>query len=141
MRANSFNGREPDQVPMIRRPLSPISRVNSTNQCEDENIPLNDQPDMIVAKNQATQKTTVSTQPTTPLRTVPAADEENMTPMAMQMTMTPAVLLPPHAPLSRDNSSEEDAADGEVEYYSFEERRAGFILSYTDTDVKRAIQV
>ncbi|GAB4825996.1 hypothetical protein Ancab_008865 [Ancistrocladus abbreviatus] len=151
-RAYSFNGRELES-PVIRRPFSPVSsmassRANTTMLFEDENRPHDDMSDEIASKDEASLKTITNTQLTTPSKTIPAADEENRTPKAMQIpvpstpstvsapmqtSMTPA--LPPQ--ISNGDISKEETAE-EIEY-SFEELRAGFVLA--DRNVKRAIQV
>ncbi|GAB4858725.1 hypothetical protein Ancab_010199 [Ancistrocladus abbreviatus] len=149
-RAHSFNGREPES-PMIRKPLSPISsttssRANTTNSFEDANIPHDHNSERILSKNHTSHKTITGSNQTTPLKAIPAADEENRTPKAIPIPSTPSTVsapmqtaitpvLPPQAPngdISREEISEE------IEY-SFEERRAGFVLP--NTNVKRAIQV
>ncbi|GAB2265344.1 hypothetical protein Dimus_000408 [Dionaea muscipula] len=155
LRANSFNGREPEaEAPVIRRPFSPMpsttsSRINSTSQLEDPNRSLNDPPEKLVIKNDAFPKTITTTTTTTPLKPITAADEEeNRTPKAMPIPVpsTPSTasapmqtaMTPGLPPSDNSSTSEEETADGVVEY-SFEERRAGFVLP--KTDVKRAIQV
>ncbi|CAO2829432.1 unnamed protein product [Amaranthus hypochondriacus] len=148
----SFGGQESEPI-VARKPFSPVSAVASTrgtgNFFDDQNTMHNSSIQKPLAKNETSQKVVSlnNTPFTTPTKKIPAADEENRTPNVksipppstpltisapMQTSMTPA----PPKPLYADNLVE-DTAD-EIEY-SFEERRAGFVLP--KTNLKRAIQV
>ncbi|XP_059629457.1 65-kDa microtubule-associated protein 3-like [Cornus florida] len=119
-----------NEVESTRRPFSPIpsteSETDATNLLEDLNR----------KHNGMSQKPLPSIKFTTPSKTISAEEEENMTPrtipislpstpstvsVSMQTAMTPA---PPQ---------EEDIE------YSFEEKRAGFVLP--STRLKKGIQV
>nr|GMD52040.1 65-kDa microtubule-associated protein 3-like [Ipomoea batatas] len=126
-------------LPMMRRPFSPISstdssRSNATNVLDELNRKQQQQHSEIVQK-------TLST----PVKTIPIpnpnVEEENRTPMAMpipipstpstvsipmQTAITPAPLsvVPYNAAKAMEEMSEE------IEY-SFEERRAGFVVPRT----------
>ncbi|CAK9311211.1 unnamed protein product [Citrullus colocynthis] len=129
------NAREPELV--IRKPFAPIAttvqpKTNTANSINDANT----------ASSEPLQKTSpTSNVPFTPLKNISvAADEDrNMTPKAMSIpvpstpstlsvamhtTTTPAVALPPPA------FKAEEIPEDNVEY-SFEERRAGFVLPKT----------
>lgn len=144
-RNHSFGARDVES-PMKRKPFSPISstassKTNITNLSEDH---LN------TAHNDTVQKTLpANNMPfTTPSKTTTSVvDEENKTPRAMpipapttpmtvsvpmQMTMTPGPSLIPYA----SNIVEE--IPEEIEY-SFEERRAGFVIP--KSHIKSMIQV
>lgn len=155
----TFNSRESEPTP-ARRPFSPISSTASlrtnADPFDDQNIPQNDptKQHKPVFKNEASKpvtSTTTATTFTTPSKTVsPAAvDEENRTPKVMPIPIpsTPSTvsapmqtLMTPVAPQHHygENNSVEEAYE-EIEY-SFEERRAGFVLPIT-TPLKRAIQI
>ncbi|PON59969.1 Microtubule-associated protein, MAP65/Ase1/PRC [Trema orientale] len=144
-RNHSFGAREVES-PMKRRPFSPISstassKTNITNLSEDH---LN------IAHTDTVQKTLpANNMPfTTPSKiTTSVADEENKTPRAMpipvpstpltvsvpmQTVMTPGPPLIPYV----SNIVEEISEETE---YSFEERRAGFVLP--KSHIKSMIQV
>jgi len=155
----TFNSRESEPTP-ARRPFSPISSTASlrtnADPFDDQNMPQNDptKQHKPVFKNEASKpvtSTTTATTFTTPSKTVPpaAVDEENRTPKVMPIPIpsTPSTvsapmqtLMTPVAPQHHygENNSVEEAYE-EIEY-SFEERRAGFVLPVT-TPLKRAIQV
>lgn len=146
----TFNGRETESA-VVRRPFSPISSTASTRAhedfCDDENIAENNtMHQQIVSKNDTSQQIY-----NTPSKIIPSAGEENCTPKVMHIsapTTTPStVSAPMHtsmtpAPLRQPDFHEADnfveVIDEEVEY-SFEERRAGFVLP--NTHLKRAIPV
>jgi len=143
-----------------RRPFSPISSTASlrTNgdPFDDQNILHNDptKQHKPVLKNETSHTTVTSATATftTPSKTIPppAVDEENRTPKVISIPIpsTPSTISAPMqtlvtpvpAPQHRygENNSVEEAQE-EIEY-SFEERRAGFVLPIT-TPLKRAIQV
>ncbi|KAF2292049.1 hypothetical protein GH714_000357 [Hevea brasiliensis] len=131
---STVNAHEPES-PMLRKPFSPISSTGSSK--------ANILEDMITANTETIKKTlatneqsfTTTTTITTPLKTC-VADEENRTPkfmsipvpttpstlsVPMQTAMTPA---PPPVPCGASPAEE---LHEEIEY-SFEERRAGFVL-------------
>lgn len=133
---HSFNAGIAHEVesPMMRKPFSPISSTasskgNMKNLLEDLNIAHSEPLQKMLPSN-------INTMPfSTPSKIVSVADEENRTPKAimhipvpktpstvsvpMQTATTPA---PPHF----GTKTVEEIAE-EIEY-SFEERRAGFIL-------------
>ncbi|PIA49952.1 hypothetical protein AQUCO_01300590v1 [Aquilegia coerulea] len=132
---NPSNGRELES-PMTRKPFSPVSstvssKSNTTNSFEDVNKPHNG----VFQKNLPVY----DTQFNTPSKLISVADEENRTPktmtipvpstpstisVPMQMAATPA---PPVAVLY-EASKVEETREEKIEY-SFEERRAGFVLT------------
>lgn len=148
VRNHSFGAREAES-PMKRKPFSPISsttssKTNLTNFSEDPNILHNDTIQKALPANNMPF--------TTPSKvTALVAEEENMpfatpkvmpipvpaTPLTvsvpMQTAMTPA---PPQSVPYASNLVEENAEEIE---YSFEERRAGFVLP--KTHLKSMIQV
>ncbi|XP_021746682.1 65-kDa microtubule-associated protein 3-like [Chenopodium quinoa] len=149
----TFSGRESDPTTVARRPFSPISSVASSRAngdfFDDQNILQNNSVQKSLAKNETSQKvaSVSNTSVVTPSKKIPAGDEENHTPnkmlfpppttpmtvsAPMQTSMTPA----PSKPLFGDNLVGEK--DEEIEY-SFEERRAGFVLP--STHLRRALQV
>lgn len=128
------------ESPMVRIPFSPISSTTSSKANNTTNL----SDDMNLTHGEATLQKTLSTnnmQFTTPTKTATTsmADDENKTPktmpipvpatpltvsIPMQTAMTPA---PP--PVSFGTKVVEDLPE-EIEY-SFEEIRAGFVLSKT----------
>ncbi|EXC20900.1 hypothetical protein L484_012976 [Morus notabilis] len=149
MRNHSFGAREMES-PMKRKPFSPISsttsssKTNITNFSEDLNIPHN---------NDTVEKTPSAMPFTTPSKvTTTVIEEENnvsftpkvmpipvpTTPLTvsvpMQMVLTPA---PPPQSIPYSSNIVEEIPE-EIEY-SFEERRAGFVLP--KTHMKPTIQV
>ncbi|XP_074295849.1 65-kDa microtubule-associated protein 3-like [Silene latifolia] len=147
----TFNGRESEPA-SVRRPFSPVSSTTSSRAngdfYDDQNILKNEPNHKTSFKIETSQKpvTASNTVPTTPLKLIHTLDEENRTPNVnsnpvpstpftvsapMQTTMTPAALS------VYGGSSVEERTD-EIEY-SFEERRAGFVLP--STHPKRAILV
>ncbi|CAN1827535.1 65-kDa microtubule-associated protein 3 [Linum perenne] len=148
VKAQSFGGRDPDSA-VLRKPFSPISSTASSksnvlevtthhggdNAFKKTLLPIN---------NDLSYTTPTKTAAITPMT---AADEENRTPkvlpmimpaitpstasIPMQTAMTPAVVVP--------SSSAEEMAPEEIEY-SFEERRAGFVLPVT-AHVKKPLMV
>ncbi|CAI9767626.1 unnamed protein product [Fraxinus pennsylvanica] len=116
------------ELPMIRKPFSPISSTDSskskaTNILEDLNI----------KHNEMLQKTLTSnnTPPfTTPSKTISTLDEENRTPktMAIPVPSTPStVSVPMLTAITPVPCVPKSMEDEDIEY-SFEERRAGFVL-------------
>ncbi|XP_021722763.1 65-kDa microtubule-associated protein 3-like [Chenopodium quinoa] len=140
----TFNGRETEPA-VVRRPFSPISSTASTRAHED----FYDDDNNAMQQQTAFQKETSQQIFTTPSKNIPAEDEENWTPKMhipepatpstasapMHTSMTPAPL---HQPDFHDGDKLVEETDEEVEY-SFEERRAGFVLP--NTHLKRVIQV
>ncbi|KAK4839986.1 hypothetical protein QYF36_026463 [Acer negundo] len=134
----SVSACEPES-PMMRKPFSPISTVssksNTTNMLDDlsthgENI------QKTVPPNDLLSFTTPSKTTTTTATTI--ADDENWTPKAMSIPLvpsTPATVSVPMqtamtpAPIPFSVNPAEEIQE-EIEY-SFEERRAGFMLSKT----------
>ncbi|KAJ6764486.1 65-KDA MICROTUBULE-ASSOCIATED PROTEIN 3 [Salix koriyanagi] len=127
----AVNAREP-QSPMLRQPFSPISSTVSSksNILEEATTPHNDKLKKTLPVNDPCFKT--------PSKTTTIADEENRTPKAMpipfpitpstvsvpmQTAVTPA---PPPVPFAVNPVKIPE----EIEY-SFEERRAGFVLPST----------
>lgn len=124
------------ESPKIRKLFTPISsfmdssKSNATNNLEDPSEKSNDTFHTTLPNN--------NTQLTTPSTIISAMEEENRTPrthpstpstasVSMQMAMTPA----PAAALPCNDKPTEDAEETE---YSFEERRAGFVLSTTNSE-------
>ncbi|XP_044467547.1 65-kDa microtubule-associated protein 3-like [Mangifera indica] len=127
---------EPES-PLIRKPFSPISsttssKSNMTNLLDDFSTNCETTLPKIIPPNDLSY--------TTPLKTTSIVDEENRTPQAMpipllptpstvsmpmQTAMTPAPA--PTAPIPFSDASSVDEIPEEIEY-SFEERRAGFVL-------------
>ncbi|GMH18340.1 hypothetical protein Nepgr_020181 [Nepenthes gracilis] len=149
VRANSFNGHEAESH-IIRRPFSPVfsqrsPRVNIENSIENQNRSYKDVPEKkIFLKNDLSPKTTAPIEPTiTLLKATTDVDEENMTPKVvpippplttpstvsrpMETAMTPA--LPLRGGINGGDLEEE--IEEEVEY-SFEEKRAGFVVPNTN---------
>ncbi|KAL9375830.1 hypothetical protein Peur_032709 [Populus x canadensis] len=141
MKKHSFgavNGREP-QSPMLRQPFSPISStVSSKSNMLEEAMTHDDTSKKTLPINDLSFKT--------PSKTNTVVDEENWTPKAMlipvpttpstvsvpmQTAMTPA---PPPVPFVVNPVEIPE----EIEY-SFEERRAGFILP--NSHIKSIIQL
>ncbi|KAJ7970063.1 65-kDa microtubule-associated-like protein [Quillaja saponaria] len=133
------------ESPAFRVPFSPISstassKANMTNLSDDHN-----------ANHSETMLKTLGnvnmTMPfTTPSKTVTAADEENKTPKAMPIPVptTPSTVsvpmnmaMTPAPPLAITCDLVQEIPE-EIEY-SFEERRAGFVLP--KTHVKSLVQV
>lgn len=125
-------------LPMMRRPFSPISstdssRSNATNVLDELNRKQQQHSEMV-------QKTL-----STPVKTIPIpnpnVEEENRTPMAMPIPIpsTPSTVSIPMqtaitpAPLSvvPYNAAKAMEETGEEIEYSFEERRAGFVVPRT----------
>nr|XP_027110444.1 65-kDa microtubule-associated protein 3-like [Coffea arabica]XP_027110445.1 65-kDa microtubule-associated protein 3-like [Coffea arabica] len=122
------------ESPMVRKPFSPISstdssKSNATNILEDLSRKHNDMLQKTLSSNNASF--------TTPSKIISAVEEENRTPKAktipvpatpatvsvpMQTAVTPALFAAPPS-----NSKPVDDIPEEIEY-SFEERRAGFVL-------------
>ncbi|KAL5811005.1 hypothetical protein ACOSQ4_027573 [Xanthoceras sorbifolium] len=135
---------EPES-PMMRKPFSPISSTASSN-CNMINM-LDD----LSTHGETIQKTILPNDLsfTTPSKTTTITDDENWTPKAMpipvpsapatvsvpmQTAMTPA---PSPAPIPFGANPAEEIQE-EIEY-SFEERRAGFVLS--EAHINPMIQV
>ena len=140
MKKHSFgavNGREP-QSPMLRQPFSPISstvssKSNMLEEADDDTLKRT-----LPLINDLSFKT--------PSKTNTVADEENRTPKAMlipvpttpatvslpmQTAMTPA---PPPVPFAVNPVEIPEELE-----YSFEERRAGFIIP--NSHIKSIIQL
>lgn len=134
------------ESPMMRVPFSPISSTassknNMTNLLDDLNMTHSE-------TLQKTLATTNNVQCTTPSKTISVANEENKTPKALAMLHVPAtpstvsvpmqtIMTPAPPPVSFGTKVVEDIPE-EIEY-SFEERRAGFVLP--KTHIKSLIQV
>lgn len=143
IKKQSFNPREIDS-PMMRKPFSPISSTASSEantMLEDLNRP---QP-KILHKTVSSNNIPYTTPSKSQLPPPSATDEENRTPKTMPIpvpstpstisvpmltAMTPA---PPSAPVPYNANPVEETE------YSFEERRAGFVLP--QAHLKTAIQV
>ncbi|CAK9184954.1 unnamed protein product, partial [Ilex paraguariensis] len=139
---NAVNAREAESA-MMRKPFSPISstdssKSNATTILEDLN-----------RKHEMLQKTltNITTPLTTPSKVTSAADEENRTPktMAIPLPSTPSTVsvamqtaMTPAAPPVLYGAHPVEEIDEEIEY-SFEERRAGFVLP--KTHLKTMLQV
>ncbi|XP_057798404.1 65-kDa microtubule-associated protein 3 [Salvia miltiorrhiza] len=135
---NLLNGRETES-PMTRKPFSPLSstdssRSNATNILGDLNWKHNEMlPKMLTSNN--------STPFSTPQKMISAAEVENRIPqgMATPVPSTPSTLpIPMHLAITPMQKPVTSAAlqmaitpaksvDEEIEY-SFEEKRAGFVL-------------
>ncbi|KAK2971749.1 hypothetical protein RJ640_022888, partial [Escallonia rubra] len=135
VKKHSFNAAHEVESPMVRKPFSPIastesSKANTMNLVEDHR-----------KHNEISQKTLPSSNTpfSTPSKTISVLDEENRTPktmtlpipstpstvsVPMQTAMTPALPLPVPCITIQETPAEE------IEY-SFEERRAGFVLPRT----------
>uniref|UniRef100_A0A5B6ZTY3 65-kDa microtubule-associated protein 3-like n=1 Tax=Davidia involucrata TaxID=16924 RepID=A0A5B6ZTY3_DAVIN len=144
VKKHSFNAVNAREVDLMRKPFSPISstessKSNTLNLLED----LNKKHNEVLLKTLPSNNTPF----TTPSKTVSAEEEENRTPKAMpipvpstpstvsvpmQTVMTPAVSMVPYSANPVEEMHEE------IEY-SFEERRAGFVLPRTH--LKTMIQV
>ncbi|KAK9181660.1 hypothetical protein WN944_024799 [Citrus x changshan-huyou] len=144
IKKHSLGACEP-QSPMIRKPFSPISSTASSK----SNI-INLLEDMNSHGETTMQKAAPPIESfTTPSKTNTLVDEENRTPKAMPIPVpsTPSTvsvpmqtaITPAHAsaPIPYGTTQVEETAE-EIEY-SFEERRAGFVLP--KTHVKPLIQV
>ncbi|KAL6580505.1 hypothetical protein OROMI_008529 [Orobanche minor] len=138
-RQNSFNSpyvtRETDSSSMIRKPFSPISSTdssmsNATNIFDDLNRKHNEMLQKTLASSNNNNNTTSFSTP--PSKTMSTAEIENRTPqatpstvcssipMSMAITTTPVVTKQMIVPAK-------SGAGEEIEY-SFEERRAGFVV-------------
>ncbi|CAI9774090.1 unnamed protein product [Fraxinus pennsylvanica] len=129
LKPHSFNPPNAHEIesPMMRKPFSPISstdssKSNATNIMEDLNR----------KHNEMLQKTLTSnnTPFATPSKTISTPDEENRTPktMAIPVPSTPStVSVPMLTAITPASRVLESMKDEEIEY-SFEERRAGFVL-------------
>ncbi|XP_042480216.1 65-kDa microtubule-associated protein 3-like [Macadamia integrifolia] len=123
------------ETPMTRKPFSPVSKSNTTNLMED----MNKAQKIIPSNNMAM---------TTPSKLASLNNnEENMTPKAIMSVPVPSTpstvsvpmqtaITPAPSSVLRANTLGEMA---EVIEYSFEERRAGFILP--QTHLKSIVQV
>lgn len=124
-------------LPMMRRPFSPIS---STDSSRSNVTSVLDELNRKQQHSEMVQKTNSNTTPlSTPVKTIPIpyVDEENRTPMAMPIPIpsTPSTVSIPMqtaitpAPLTvvPYNAKAVEEMTEEIEY-SFEERRAGFVL-------------
>lgn len=133
------------ESPMMRVPFSPISSAasskNKTNLSDDLNMTHSE-------TLQKTLATTNNMKFTTPSKTISLANEENKTPNALvilHVPLTPStvsvpmqtVMTPAPPPVSFGTKVVEDIPE-EIEY-SFEERRAGFVLP--KSHIKSLIQV
>ncbi|PKI65776.1 hypothetical protein CRG98_013848 [Punica granatum] len=129
---DSASAREPES-PMIRKPFSPIStrvptKTDLTNILDDA---ANPKPNELFHKNLASNNNAFST----PVKTISAIEEENKTPKTMPIPIpsTPSTITVPMqtavtpAPASVPVLVVKDIVPEEIEY-SFEERRAGFVL-------------
>ncbi|KAA8533822.1 hypothetical protein F0562_031339 [Nyssa sinensis] len=144
VKKHSFNAVNAREVDSMRKPFSPISstessKSNTTNLLEDLNRKHSETLQKTLPNN--------NTPFTTPSKIVSAEEEENRTPKAMsipvpstpstisvpmQTVMTPALHMVPYSANPLEEIHEE------IEY-SFEERRAGFVLPRTH--LKTMIQV
>ncbi|XP_073125534.1 65-kDa microtubule-associated protein 3-like isoform X2 [Henckelia pumila] len=119
---NTSNARE-IELPMIRIPFSPISsmdssKFNATNTMEDLN-----------KKYDTPQK--ILTPFSTPFKMISTIDEENRTPQTMVIAAvpsTPSTVSVPMKMAITPGPSIAKSIEDETEY-SFEERRAGFVLT------------
>lgn len=139
---NPANVRE-HESPMTRKPFSPVSSTasskgysNTTNSVED----VDKQYSGAFQKTLPSYNNNNSTQVSTPLKVTSIIDEENRTPKAMPVPVpvpsTPAtvsvpmqVAATPAPPVTvAFDANKVETPDKEIEY-SFEERRAGFVLT------------
>ncbi|GFY81967.1 microtubule associated protein (MAP65/ASE1) family protein [Actinidia rufa] len=144
---NAVNAREVES-PMKRKPFSPISSTESskshttTTLMDDLNRTQNEMPQKTLKNN--------NSQLSTPSKTISAAEEENWTPKAMPIHMPPTpstvsvpmqtAMTPAHPPIPYTTGNRVEETPEEIEY-SFEEKRAGFVLPTTTTHLKTPIQV
>ncbi|KAK4385071.1 microtubule-associated protein 3 [Sesamum angolense] len=139
---NLQNAREIES-PIIRKPFSPISSTDSSKSSATNILEaLNRKHNEMLPKTITSDSTPFST----PSKTVPIADVENRTPQAMaiipstpstisipmQMAITPAPAQMPITPAPIQKAlipapTALKSVDEEIEY-SFEEKRAGFVL-------------
>ncbi|KAL3524191.1 hypothetical protein ACH5RR_017025 [Cinchona calisaya] len=125
------------ESPMVRKPFSPISstdssKSNAANIFEDPNKKHNDMLQKTLSSN--------NTSFATPSKIISAVEEENKTPkpMTVPVPSTPATvsvpmqtaITPAPSVILPLNSKPVDEIPEEIEY-SFEERRAGFVLPKT----------
>ncbi|KAL3837914.1 hypothetical protein ACJIZ3_022505 [Penstemon smallii] len=115
------------ETPMKRKPFSPISSTDSsmsnvTNILED----LNKKHNEVLHK---TLTSNITTPFTTPCKTIYTAEQENRTPptMGIPIPSTPKTVSIPMQTAITPAPSAVKSVDEEIEY-SFEERRAGFVL-------------
>ncbi|KAH9622004.1 hypothetical protein KSS87_020062 [Heliosperma pusillum] len=148
----TFNGRESEPA-SVRRPFSPVSSTASLRANEDfnddQNILQNDSIQKSYSENHTPQKTVTkgNTVLTTPSKVIYAVDEENRTPnvKSIPVPMTPSTVSAPMvtsmtpALVSVYGGSPVEERSDEIEY-SFEERRAGFVV-LPNPHLKRAILV
>ncbi|KAK1366641.1 65-kDa microtubule-associated protein 3 [Heracleum sosnowskyi] len=141
VKKHSFNAHEVESSPVVRKPFSPISSrepsKTATNILEDLNR----------KRNETAQKTIPghNTTPfTTPSKTVfAAAEEENMTPKTIPVPFTPSTpsipmqtgMTPAPHPVAYIATTPIKEVPEEIEY-SFEERRAGFVLPGTHPKIQ-----
>lgn len=153
VRGENFEQKAAATTPMARKPFSPLSstdssKSNATNILEDLNRKHNEMLQKALISNNNTPFTT-------PSKIISSLEEENRTPkvmpiplpttpstvsVPMQTAVTPAP-PPPPPPLHLSSSSNtnsttikptDETTHEEIEY-SFEERRAGFVLPRTTT--------
>ncbi|XP_050205167.1 65-kDa microtubule-associated protein 3 [Mercurialis annua] len=125
---NAVNAHEPES-PMLRKPFSPVSFTgySKANVLEEATTAQDETIKKIISTNEPAF--------TTPLKKHCIVDEENRTPKAMQIPVptTPSTVSVPmqtaFTPAPLPVSKSKEVAE-EIEY-SFEERRAGFVLPRT----------
>ncbi|KAI3517599.1 hypothetical protein L1887_16814 [Cichorium endivia] len=128
-RKHSLSEIEPPQQPLFRKPFSPISSTESSKSVlEDFN-----------RKQEILQKTFQNTTPfATPSKPITSVqDEENRTPKANMIPLVPCTPSTVSVPMqtsmtpcmnTNNNQIKEMMVPEEIIEYSFEERRAGFVL-------------
>lgn len=128
-RKHSLSEIEPPQQPLFRKPFSPISSTESSKSLLQQDFNK---------KQEILQKTFQITTPfTTPSKPISSIlDDENKTPKTNMIPMVPytpsTVSVPMQTSmtpcLNNNNKIKEMVIPEEIIEYSFEERRAGFVL-------------
>ncbi|KAI7745389.1 hypothetical protein M8C21_011102 [Ambrosia artemisiifolia] len=118
-RKHSISEVEPSQQPIFRPPFSPISSTESSK----SNITT-----LLEDINRQHQKTFQNTNTSAPSKSLVAAtDAENRNPKTNMIPMTPSGSVPMQTAVTPAPPLKEMIPDEIIEY-SFEERRAGFLL-------------
>ncbi|KAI3731268.1 hypothetical protein L1987_62456 [Smallanthus sonchifolius] len=147
-RKHSISEVEPSQPqPIFRTPFSPISSTESSK----SNITLLED---LNRKHEMQQKTFQNSNNNTPFTTpsktlISATDDENKTPKTNMIPMVPCTpstvsvpmqtAMTPAPPLMGVNQIKQMTIPEEVIEYSFEERRAGFVLPRTHLKMVAAV--
>ncbi|KAL7108477.1 hypothetical protein ACP275_06G114800 [Erythranthe tilingii] len=132
---NSTNAHEKRELPLTRKPFSPISSKNSSkpnnaaNNLEDTNRKQNE---ILMRKTQLIVNNNNSSTPLTPPRRIcSTADVENRTPpqtkTIIDLPKTPSTVSVPMQTAVTPVPSTQTTVEEEIEY-SFEEKRARFVM-------------